>query len=99
MQIFWERTGGFAGIRKSLSIDTDNLPAKAAEELSQLVTAADFFHLPEQINSPSPQCDRFQYRLTVKENGKQHTVTISEAALSNTLSILIAWLNQAANSR
>ncbi|BBD58418.1 hypothetical protein NIES2109_11930 [Nostoc sp. HK-01] len=99
MRITFERTGGFAGITKKTTLDTNTLPAKEAKELPLLVQAADLFHLPAQIPSPNPQSDRFQYRLTVEDNDKQHTVIVSEAALPGTLRPLIEWLNNAAKQK
>lgn len=99
MRITFERTGGFAGITRKTTVDTTTLPAKEAKELPLLVEVADLFQLPAQIPSPNPQSDRFQYRLTVEDNGKQHTVTVSEAALPGTLRPLIEWLNNAAKQR
>ncbi|MEH1944371.1 MAG: protealysin inhibitor emfourin [Nostoc sp.] len=92
MRISFERTGGFAGITKKTTVDTDTLPPNEANTLPQLVEAADLFRLPEHITSPNSQSDRFQYKLTVEDNGKQHTVTVGEAALPGTLRPLIEWL-------
>ncbi|WP_193200084.1 protealysin inhibitor emfourin [Nostoc sp. MG11] len=94
MRISFERTGGFAGISKKKTFDTATLPPNEAQELPRLVEAADLFKLPERITSPSAQSDRFQYKLTVEDNGMQHTVTVSEAALPGTLRPLIEWLNK-----
>ncbi|MCF4969858.1 protealysin inhibitor emfourin [Nostoc sp. CMAA1605] len=94
MQVYLERTGGFTGISKTIHVDTDTLPTPTAEELSTLVASADFFQLPEQIIPEHSQCDRFQYRLTVENYGQQHTVIVSETALTNTLRNLIEYLNQ-----
>jgi hypothetical protein len=99
MRISFERTGGFAGISKKITVDTANLPSKEAKELPRLVEVADLFSLPEQITSPNPQSDRFQYKLTVEDNGKQHTVIVSEAALPGTLRPLIEWLNNIAQKK
>ncbi|OUL23652.1 hypothetical protein BV372_29710 [Nostoc sp. T09] len=96
MRISFERTGGFAGISKKTTVDTATLPPNEANELPRLVEAAGLFNLPEKITSPNPQVDRFQYKLTVEDQGKQHTVTVSEAALPGTLRPLIEWLNQVA---
>ncbi|NDJ21439.1 hypothetical protein GS682_07270 [Nostoc sp. B(2019)] len=94
MRISFERTGGFAGISKKTTFDTATLPPNEAQELPRLVEAADLFKLPERITSPNPQSDRFQYKLTVEDNGKHHTVIVSEAALPGTLRPLIDWLNK-----
>ncbi|MEH2322340.1 MAG: protealysin inhibitor emfourin [Nostoc sp.] len=99
MQISFERTGGFAGITKKTTIDTDTLLPNEASTLARLVEVADLFGLPEHITSPNPQSDRFQYKLTVEDNGKQHTVTVSEAVLPGTLRSLIEWLQKIAQKR
>ncbi|MEH2398166.1 protealysin inhibitor emfourin [Nostoc sp.] len=99
MRISFERTGGFAGITKKTTVDTDTLPPNEAATLSCLVEAADLFRLPEQITSPNPQSDRFQYKLIVEDNGKHHTVTVSESALPGTLRPLIEWLQTIAQKR
>ncbi|MEH1870041.1 protealysin inhibitor emfourin [Nostoc sp.] len=92
MQISFERTGGFAGITKKTTIDTDTLSPNEASTLAQLVEVADLFRLPEHITSPNQESDRFQYKLIVEDNGKQHTVTVSEASLPETLKPLVEWL-------
>ncbi|MBE9007173.1 hypothetical protein IQ259_19400 [Fortiea sp. LEGE XX443] len=99
MRITFERTGGFAGITRKTTVDTTTLPSKEATELPLLVETADLFQLPTQILSPNPQSDRFQYRLSIEDNGKQHTITVSEAALPGTLKPLIEWLNNIAKQR
>ncbi len=96
MRISFQRTGGFAGITKTTTVDTATLAPNEAETLPRLVEAADLFRLPAQIPALNPQSDRFQYKLTVEDQGKQHTVTVSEAALPGTLKPLIEWLNQLA---
>jgi hypothetical protein len=92
MRISFERTGGFAGISKIKTIDTASLPPNEASLLPTLVEAADFFNLPENIPSSAPGGDRFQYTVTVEDNGQQHTVTVSEGALPGQLRPLIEWL-------
>ncbi|MBW4495206.1 MAG: hypothetical protein KME26_19380 [Oscillatoria princeps RMCB-10] len=99
MRINFERTGGFAGMRLATVADTNTLPPEEANQLRRLVDAADFFHLPPTITSPTPVADRFQYRLAVEENGQQHTVTVSERALPAPLRPLIEWLLAAARQK
>ncbi len=99
MRISFARSGGFAGIILTTSVDTATLPAEEANQLHQLVEAADFFNLPATITSPAPQYDRFQYKLTVEENGKEHTVMVNEPAVPETLKPLIQWLIDAARKK
>jgi hypothetical protein len=94
MRISLERTGGFAGMTKSTTVDTDTLPENEASQLPQLLEEADLYNLPPQISSRSLQSDRFQYKLTVEDHGQKHTVTVSEAALPGQLKPLIEWVNK-----
>ena len=97
MRISFERTGGFAGISRTTTVDTANLPTDEANQLPQLLEAANFYNLPANITAPpSTQPDRFQYTLSVEDKDRSHTVTVSEAALPGTLRPLIEWLNNTA---
>lgn len=96
MRIFFERTGGFAGVHLKTTIDTADLPPDEARKLCQMVKEVDFFNLPEKTTSPSPKPDRFQYKLKVQENKQQHTITVSEEVMPAKLSPLIKWLMAAA---
>lgn len=97
MYISLERTGGFAGMHLKKTVDTANLPADRATKLCQGVEAVDFFDLPSEMTSPIRQPDRFQYKLTVAERGKQHTVLVSEQAASTKLRSLVQSLIEVRN--
>ncbi|WP_414753897.1 protealysin inhibitor emfourin [Anabaena sp. CCY 9910] len=99
MRVLLERTGGFAGISKKINIDTSQIPQQQAEELSRLVTAAGLFQLPtlQGDGVPPTAGDRFQYQITLEDNGKIHTIIVNEAVLPHSLKMLIEWLNQAAS--
>jgi len=92
MRISFERTGGFAGISKTATIDTATLPADEAASLPTLVETADFFNLPTNIPAGPNQSDRFVYTVTVEENHRKHTVTVSESAVPENLQPLVEWL-------
>ncbi|MBW4665918.1 MAG: hypothetical protein KME60_00380 [Cyanomargarita calcarea GSE-NOS-MK-12-04C] len=92
MRISFERTGGFAGISKTATIDTVTLPADEAKTLPTLVETADFFNLPTEIPALPNQSDRFVYTVTVEENDRKHTVTVSESAVPANLQPLVEWL-------
>lgn len=96
MRMTIERTGGFAGVSMKKVVDTDTLADHEAKQLRQLVDAADFLRLPTTIPSRSPQPDRFQYQLTVEDNGKRHTVEVGEQAMPGTLRPLVDWMMAAA---
>ncbi len=92
MHIDFTRTGGFAGMRLSCSVDTDQLPADQATELNTLLGNAAFFELPDKIVPDKQQPDRFEYRLNVDAGDKSHSVTVSDAAAPESLRPLLNYL-------
>jgi hypothetical protein len=98
MHISLERSGGFAGIPLSVTVDTDTLTPEDAAQLQQLVEAAHFFELPK-VFPATPQPDRFQYQIFVEEPGRSRSVSVGETAVPPTLRPLINWLMEAARRR
>ena len=98
MLIQFERTGGFAGMRQSATIDTATLATNQASSLQDLVEAADFFNLPGQISAPTQVADQFHYRVTIVDAGRRHTVDADEAAASPVLRTLLQQLSLLARS-
>lgn len=96
MQVQWERTGGFAGMRMTATVDSESLSEEEARELRALVGQARFFELPEEIGGPAEGADRFIYILTVEMEGRRHSVRTSEATAPPELRSLIRWLTNAA---
>ena len=92
MRISFERTGGFAGMIKTKTFDSAELPENEANRLPKLVEAANFYNLPPDISVPPNQPDRFQYTLTVEQEDRKHTVTVNEAAVPGDLKPLVEWL-------
>jgi len=78
------------------TVDEKDLLPDEAQKLRQLVEEADFFNLPRKIASRVPQPDRFQYELSLEEDGQHHTVTLSEEAMPAKLRPLIKWLMEKA---
>ncbi len=98
MRIQFERSGGFAGMRLTATIDTDALAPDEARELQALIEAARFFDLPAVIASPTPGADQFQYRLNVETAERRHTVEVGDAAAPDTLQPLLRKLTTLARS-
>jgi hypothetical protein len=97
MRITYARSGGFAGVRRPpVELDTATLPNDEARAWEKLVAQADFFALPASIPSRGPQADRFNYTITVRqEGGAEHTVTVSEEAVPDALRPLLKRLQEA----
>lgn len=98
MKIEYVRTGGFAAIRLTTSLDSEKLPPTEASRLETLVESAGFFDLPAEIRPSAPAPDRFEYRITVSTAQRTHTVVISEAAIPARVGPLIDYLTAAAKS-
>jgi hypothetical protein len=90
MRVTFERSGGFAGLMLTTSIESAALSEGEAMRLRQLVESANFFQLPAEIPS-SAQPDSFQYEMTVEMDNQQHTVAVGETSVPETLRPLINW--------
>lgn len=100
MQIYFERNGGFAGIRFQTSVNTEELPPQLATPLRDMVYNASFFDLPQQPQMIDPHvADRFTYRLTVTDGERTHTVEMGDADIPETLQPLVQELTAIARSR
>lgn len=95
MRIEFERSGGVAGMRLSLSIDTDTLPEEEADAIEDLVDRSDFFALSEQTEAVSTP-DAFTYRVTVEAEGRRHTVTTTDIGAPASLTPLLERLESRA---
>ncbi len=92
MQIEFVRTGGFAGLRLTESIDTQELPQEQASNVEAMIRDSGFFELPEKLLPPSPAPDRFEYRVTVSTNMQSHTIVASEILVPDRLRPLLNYL-------
>jgi hypothetical protein len=91
MHVTIQRTGGFAGIPSTKSIHAASLSAPEIDHLERMIKSARFFELPALIPS-KPQPDRFEYRITVEQDGKKHSVTAAEPVLPAELKPLVDWM-------
>lgn len=98
MIIRFERTGGFTAIPLRVVIDTASLDPGDDQNFRKLIDTAGFFRLPEKLNSPSGN-DRFNYKVTVEDTGKGHSIEIGDSALTETLQPLIQRLESLARTQ
>jgi hypothetical protein len=95
MRIIFERSGGFMGLKSSLTIDLDDLPLDQAATLRGLLDEAHFFTLTE--NPPiRPNPDGFQYTITVESETAKHTIHTSDTSAPEELRPLLQELSQRA---
>jgi hypothetical protein len=105
MKIYFERSGGFAGMLSSTTVDTQDLPSKEADEIKNLVEKAHFFEVPSKLSQPSSKttkgaADYFVYKITIQNNNnnnqskKEHSVECNDLSMQPTLRPLIDFLTK-----
>ena len=92
MQIRFQQSGGFSGMRKTSIVDTQALPAREAKKVQRLVESAGFFDLPEHFPRPKSGADYFTYSITVEDGDRSHSVEVSEPSAPQSLRPLIRYL-------
>ena len=96
MRIQFKMEGGiayFPGLIKPITIDSDELPKQESDELKRLVNATRFFDLPTVIGTPLPgAADYRQYTITLEDNGKQHSVRLTDPIEDPNLQALLTYL-------
>jgi hypothetical protein len=96
MRIHFKMEGGlayFPGLSRPVTIDSSELPAAEATELQRLVDAAGFFDRPE-TSAPPPRgaADYQRYTITIEENGRRHTIELTDPVGDPDLQRLLAYL-------
>jgi hypothetical protein len=95
MKVFVERSGGFAGIKLSGSLDSSMLPLSKARRLAALVEKSGFFSLPSILESNTPSADHFSYKVTVETDAATHTIEACEEAIPKSMRPLLDFLSRA----
>jgi hypothetical protein len=103
MRVIFQSEGGvahFPGLSRPVTIEGDQLPEPAAEELRQLIEAARLFDRPAQAGSaPRGAADYRQYTITVEADGRRHTVRVVEPIEDPALQRLVRFLQEQAKAQ
>lgn len=100
MRIYFERSGGFMGMRVETTIDTSTLPDEEAQVLHEMLDAASFFQLPEDLTTASGGADQFQYKLIVEsEDQEPHTVRLGDVSAPPEIQPLLRKLTMMARDQ
>ncbi len=97
MKIHFTTEGGFGyfpGLNKALVINTETLPAEEANHVEQLVSESGFFDILSKRMAPSKGADLMKYTVTVENQGRQHTITLSDMESNSSLRNLLNYLRQ-----
>ncbi len=100
MRIHFERSGGFMGMPVQTTIDTSTLPDDEAQALHDMLDAARFFQLPEDLTATGSGADQFQYKLMVeREDQDPHTVHLGDASAPPEMQPLLRKLTMMARGQ
>ena len=92
MQITIERSGGFAGLRRTWKINGDDLQPAELRKVEKLAAAVLSPDIPDSIKSPG--ADLFQYRITVETPARTRTIQVQaeEGKIPAPVHALIEWV-------
>ncbi len=98
MRIELERSGGFAGIRRTSRVEEGALAPEDEERLRAALEAAGFFELP-----PTPRggggargADRFAWRLRAEDGERANEVRFDEASATDELRAVVELVEELA---
>ena len=92
MKIRYTRSGGVAGIRTSVHVDSEKLPANIARHLKE----ANLFHQPSEIPAKAPIADTFHHELEITDGSRTHRITRDDSNSSPELQKLFEALHKEA---
>jgi len=97
MKIFFEQSGGVAGIANNISIDSSSLDPYEASELQHLVNNANFFDLPSGTTAQLRGADYLEYKITIETNdNKKHSIKTTDLTIPPNVAPLIRYLRRKA---
>jgi hypothetical protein len=90
--------GAFPGLAAPRTIDMETLGPDDRHALKQLVDEANFFGLPPRVPAPPGSADTQTYQITIEEEGREHTVIVSDPVASPAMQALVSRLRQLTRS-
>ena len=96
MKVYFEQSGGLAGVGSYASVDSDSLQPEEASELQRLIDDANFLELPSQPSAPSRGADYMEYKITIEINNNKHFIKTTDLTMPPNVSPLIRYLRQKA---
>lgn len=94
MRVKVERSGGFANVHCSVTVDE----APRADELRRLIAATHLSTFPVNPTPLAGNPDRFVYRLTVSDERGSRAAAVSEDSVSPEVHDLRDWIERAVSA-
>jgi hypothetical protein len=91
MILDFERKGGLAGFRISITIDTTHLPNQERIEIESLVNKSNFFILQSNSSSPSIKhaADYYKYKISIKKDETEHVIETTDLTMDDGIRPLV----------
>lgn len=97
--IWFERSGGFAGLSTSVEISSESLGGEEVEKLKKLIDQSGFYEFQTGDSAGGNMPDQFQYRITIESKGEKKMVELNETTMPETFRPLVDYLIQKARER
>ncbi len=95
--IYFERSGGFAGIEQSIEISSDTLSAEDQDYLRKMIDTSGFFDLKEASETNLP--DQFNYVITIKSGSLEKTIRTGDANMPDALRPVVDYMTTMMRNR
>jgi hypothetical protein len=106
LKIFFEQSGGIAGLSRKITIDTNSLPSAEVQEIKSIVDRSKFYELPSstipQSKNDGGAADYFKYKITLESDtggSNAHTVETTDITMPPELSPFITYLRRKAKEQ
>jgi hypothetical protein len=99
MRVVLERSGGFAGLRRTVRLECGALGPEDEERVREAAARAGFFALPSELRTAEPEPDRFTYRLQIEDGGREVSVRLDEGVASEALLELVELVQDLVEQR
>lgn len=91
MKIQIERSGGFAGISKKITLDTDDLPESIAKDLDNCLFCTP---VPKSTNKSvkNRSADFFSYKISARKGKQSRTIEFNEYERDEKLKSIVDYI-------
>jgi len=97
-KINFKRTGGVMGGEIDADIDLNQLPDDEAQEIMRLITATNFFTIPQNLIAQAVP-DEYEYTVTVEAGNTHHSIQTSDTNAPESLRPLLQKLTALAREQ
>lgn len=95
-KLYFERSGGFAGMQLKVELNSSDLSNEEKEKLIGLIDTANFFEYKPDTSETKQIPDQFQYRISIETKDSANEIILSENQIPENWQPLIEYLNRKA---